>query len=462
MATIVVDDSDILRIKTTLLNTSSRSQHHPSHDDRGEDSKLRKKQLSDARKEGWKDTLAAKRRERLLWKTRKEEEDEERRRAQDREEANLRAQQRKETIERANELIYERNDKVKALRSQQLYVDVIADRERQIIEKEAAENVVRDEESRWHESTLAEIQQAEQEEARRAAERRQKAVRIGSDLREQRVLAQAEEAKRMQRKQEEEKALIERIQLEDRQAEEKAAEEHRIMRLKAKAEIAQIALDAKENRARQLAEEEEDARVRAKQRETMINLANKRSELEKKHFEERQRVKRMLTDTASKLLEERAAKELETFLKGQQEHQEKEERRQEEEARAHAEMLRSIEESRKEQILRIREEKQEEAAINAKLAAYSRKMAERALEAERAKEIEKRRRNVEIRRIQETQIEEDRLKQARAKKERLASERREIAQLSEEDELFRQFAAKEIERFKNAGKDTTLLERSSN
>ena len=266
----------------------------------------------------------------------------------------------------------------------------------------------------------------------------------------------------MQRKQEEEKALIERIQLEDSQAEEKAAEEHRIMRLKAKAEIAQIALDAKENRARQLAEEEEDARVRAKQRETMINLANKRSELEKKHFEERQRVKRMLTDTASKLLEERAAIELETFLKGQREHQEKEERRQEEEARAHAEMFRSIEESRKEQILRIREEKQEEAAINAKLAAYSRKMAEQALEAERAKEVEKRRRNVEIRRIQETQIEEDRLKRARAKKERLASERREIAQLSEEDELFRQFAAKEIERFKNAGKDTTLLERSSN
>lgn len=232
------------------------------------------------------------------------------------------------------------------------------------------------------------------------------------------------------------------------------------MRLKAKAEIAQIALDAKENRARRLAEEEEGARVRAKQRENMINLANKRSELEKKHFEERQRVKHLLSDTASRVLEERAPRELETFLRGQREHQAKEEMRQEEEAQAHAEILRSVEESRKEQILRIREERQEEARINASLAAYSRKMAERALEAERAKEMEKRRRNIEVRRIQEKQIEEDRLKRARANKERLAAERREIAKLSEEDEMFRQFATREIEGFKNVGKNTVLLERS--
>ena len=451
MATIVVDDSDILRIKSTLLNSQNRQ--HSNHE------KNQKKLLSNARKQGWKDTLEAKRKDRLLWKTRKEEEDEERRRAQDREEANLRAQQRKETIERANELIYERNDKVKALRSQQLYVDVIADRERQILEREAAEKVTLEEENRWHESTMAEIQHAEREEARRAAERRQKAVQIGNDLRQQRVLAQEQEAKRLQRKQEEEQALIQRIHLEDREAEKKAAEEHRVMRPKAKAEIAQIALDAKENRARRLAEEEEDARYRAKQRENMINLANKRSQLEKKHFEERQRVKRMLSDTASKVLEERAARELETFLKGQREHQAKEEKRQEEKAQAHAEMLRSVDESRKEQILRIHEEKLEEARINASLAAYSRKMAEQALEAERAKEMEKRRRNVEARRAQEKQIEEDRLKRDRANKERLAAERKEIAQLSEEDEMFQQFAAREIERFKNAGKNTHLLER---
>lgn len=196
----MVDDSDILRIKSTLLN-SQNGQHSTTGNDGPK--LLRKKQLSDARKEGWKDTLEAKRKERLLWKTRKEEEDEERRRAQDREEAKLRAQQRKETKERANELIYERNDKVKALRSQQLYVDVIADRERQIIEKEAAEKVALEEEGRWHEFTMAEIRQAEQEEARRAAERRQKAVQIGNDLRQQRVLAQEQEAKRLQRKEEE-------------------------------------------------------------------------------------------------------------------------------------------------------------------------------------------------------------------------------------------------------------------
>ena len=76
--------------------------------DRKEELKAR----SEERSAHWKDTLAAKRRQRLLWKSTKAEEDEERRRAIDRKEALSLAQQREETIRRAQAQLYEENGKV--------------------------------------------------------------------------------------------------------------------------------------------------------------------------------------------------------------------------------------------------------------------------------------------------------------------------------------------------------------
>ena len=50
-------------------------------------------------------------------------------------EAELRKTQRLESIRRANELLYEQTDKMKMLRGQMLYSDVIVTREQQIEEK---------------------------------------------------------------------------------------------------------------------------------------------------------------------------------------------------------------------------------------------------------------------------------------------------------------------------------------
>ena len=110
--------------------------------------------------------------------------------------------------------------------------------------------------------------------------------------------------------------------------------------------------------------------------------------------------------------------------------------------------------------MRIQEERREEVRISKNLEAARIQMAEQALEKERAKEEEKRRQNFEIRRIQNKQIKEDRLRRDRGERDRLASEWEEIAKVSEEEELFRQFAEREIERFKEAGKNTSLLKRT--
>ena len=147
--TVVVTDSDIRRIKSTLLLPKAKASGG-AHDEPSSNQALQRKKLSDKRVEGWKDTLAAKRKERLLWKSKKLEEEEEQRKALDREEAESRAQKRTATLRRAEDLLYEQNDKVKAFRSQQLYVDVIADREKQILERREIEKAARKEEEKWH------------------------------------------------------------------------------------------------------------------------------------------------------------------------------------------------------------------------------------------------------------------------------------------------------------------------
>ena len=52
------------------------------------------------------------------------------------------------------------------------------------------------------------------------------------------------------------------------------------------------------------------------------------------------------------------------------------------------------------------------------------------------------------------------MRRAREERDRLASEWEEMAKLSEEEDLFRQFTEREIERFKEVGKNTSLLERT--
>merc|ERR1711998_327741 len=69
------------------------------------------------------------------WKIEKLEKEEKERQLIDREEAELQKRMRIEAIKRANSILYEQTDKMKGLRSAQLFTDVIADREEQVAER---------------------------------------------------------------------------------------------------------------------------------------------------------------------------------------------------------------------------------------------------------------------------------------------------------------------------------------
>ena len=91
--------------------------------------------MSDARQSKWPNTLEAQRRQKENWKIEKLDREEQERQQIDREEAELQKRLRIEAIKRANTILYEQTDKMKGLRSAQMFTDVIADREEQVAER---------------------------------------------------------------------------------------------------------------------------------------------------------------------------------------------------------------------------------------------------------------------------------------------------------------------------------------
>ena len=125
--TSIVPASELERMRLSVLPKKPM--------DHGEKARLARKQLSEDRKSKWPNTLDAIRiqKDRAM----KEREDilEAERQEVDRKEATLQKKKRMAAIERANMLLYEQTDKMKNLRSQQLYADVIRDRDHQVAEK---------------------------------------------------------------------------------------------------------------------------------------------------------------------------------------------------------------------------------------------------------------------------------------------------------------------------------------
>jgi hypothetical protein len=98
--------------------------------------KAQLKQMSDDRQKHWPNTLEALRRKKESFIRDREEKEELKRQEVDREEAELRKTMRLESIRRANELLYDQTDKMKMLKGQVLYADVLHTRQQQIVEKE--------------------------------------------------------------------------------------------------------------------------------------------------------------------------------------------------------------------------------------------------------------------------------------------------------------------------------------
>jgi len=157
------------------------------------------KELSEARKGTWNNTLEAQRNQREQAKAQRLDDDEEAKCVLDREEASIRATQRQAQIMRANKMLYDQTDRVKSFNSSLLLSDVLQERDLQIDLKRRVEEtrerheavLVKEREKAWEVADYAEAAKAD--ERKRAALRQRDAQLLQIEQFKTQILAEMRE-----------------------------------------------------------------------------------------------------------------------------------------------------------------------------------------------------------------------------------------------------------------------------
>lgn len=150
----VIDYSEILRMKASIENRPE--------DRSSVEKKAYLKKLSEDKVKHWPNTLEALRKKKEMYIKDKADEEEIKRQEIDRQESEIRKAKRLESIERANELLYNQTDKMKVLNSQILYADVIHERKSQIEMKTKVRESEKISERSHHENILREVKRLEE------------------------------------------------------------------------------------------------------------------------------------------------------------------------------------------------------------------------------------------------------------------------------------------------------------
>jgi len=127
-----------------------------------QDRKNELKQKSMERVKNWPNTLEAVRKKKESAMKDRAEADELKRQEIDRQEAEIRRNQRLESIRKANDLLYEQTDKMKLLRSQMAYADVIHGRVSQVEEKKKVKDIEKEHAKIFHEQVINSVTRSEE------------------------------------------------------------------------------------------------------------------------------------------------------------------------------------------------------------------------------------------------------------------------------------------------------------
>jgi len=283
------------------------------------------KKLSEDKVKNWPNTLEAMRKKKENFIKERAEQDELRKQDIDREEAEMRRTQRLEAIGKANELLYEQTDKMKLLRSQMLYADIIETRVSQIDHKQLTKEQEKLRDAKFHEEVLRQVAAGEELEKQKIAKQQQKIEEVKIARKQQRdeVRSIKEEAELkvksigLQMKRE----IQDRVEEDAREYElkKRLAAENNLRMLRANEELKGIRFQMKEQD--RIADEERNQEI--------LKIENRKLELkklEKLHFAQSQETRQKMIDAAVKKLSETANVE-QTILEQQMQNlQDKEDR----------------------------------------------------------------------------------------------------------------------------------------
>ena len=151
-------------------------------------------ELSNSRKAKWPNTIEANRERKDKLRQEKLDAEERMRVEIDKEEEALQAEKRRLAIERANKMLYDSTDRVKALHSKLMLADVMQERERQIDLKKTLEAKEMAEDEKWYQKQQEAIRRMDAEEDLRDEEellKRQEVAKVRNEQIEGQKLAHA-------------------------------------------------------------------------------------------------------------------------------------------------------------------------------------------------------------------------------------------------------------------------------
>jgi hypothetical protein len=417
------------------------------------------KEKSDDRVQHWPNTLAAQRKAKLDWKVERETNEEAARRVQDQAEAELARKTRVDAIRRANSLMYEQTDRMKFLRSQQLYTDVIADREDQVAFLNSKREALKEDDKKWHINMMENLEEAERREKAEAAKRKSKSKDI-SEIQQKQLVDTKNQLVKKLKADYVEGQLIKQMTIDDIMEEQAVHAAKLAAAKKQNAEMLKANMNLKDLRKELLKVEEVEAAKRKKDVQNMNRIVIARKALEDKHFEERQAVRQRMIEIATKDLESRKAAADGILEKHHKESEAKYQAEMEARRLRKEKALFAIDMSRQMQI-KLKKERRDAETNQASILAEHWKKRNAEIESETQKEAnDKWNKNWEIRRSQESQIMDNRRLRAEERASEMLRDEQTKAVMAEDDERFRNFAQIEIDRFKEKGKRTFLLEKA--
>lgn len=361
--------------------------------------KLELKKKSQDRVQNWPNTLEALRKKKESFLKDRADEEEQKRQEIDRQEAEVRKNQRLESIRRANDLLYEQTDKMKLLRSQILYADVVHERVSQAKEKHAVKEVEKVESAKFHEEILRKVREGEEIEKKKIEAQQQKIEEVKLSRFEQREEARKirEEIARKNREDGERmKAEIKRRaeeELRDYENKQRLAAESNARMIKANEDLKVIRLEMREKE--KIAEAERDAEV-----EKIDHRKKMLKHLEQVRFEKAQQTRQKIIDAAVEQLAKKTNTEQAILDKQMQDIQDKEDRLLAHKAAVMEKQKRDILAQREEQMqardIKMRREHEEELAMLER----QRLENEAAIQREKDKEIRAREETARIKQLQ--------------------------------------------------------------
>lgn len=418
-------------------------------------------QKSEERKAKWPNTLDATRKKKETWKIEKQAREEIERQKIDNEEDDLQRKVREAQIKRANELLYEQTDKMKNLRSQMMYCDVIEEQKFQTKEKERKRNMERQMDAHWYKIQQQQMDDYDRKEENELMSRVQKVATTAKMQMDQLELNKSKYIKTLQFEKVEGEQLRKKAEqdYQDEQDKESAT------RRKACLAVEQLRLENEKLKKLQyergLAEGVEEIK-RKKEAENKDIMQNRRKAQEKKRFEESLAMKQRMIDKASDQLRTIANNEERILGKQAFEVQQREDKKFAEKEVRKIKQQAAIERSRQMQLRAKQRKKDADQKHTNDIRSHLRVRQDQMAREEQDEIMAIKQSNLKLRQDLETEMDTKQVRKLKLREQGLADDLKLLKCSDGEDERFRAYAMNELEKVAEEGGNIVPMQKAVN